>query len=147
MLLGAYGDLAFANTDPNAQALYASLLRLSSSDASDEDIMNAVGLRPVALSDFCGYNPAALNDAELTALFMDCEGGPIPMDLSEEEVERIRRLAQYGSVTLKANAIDVTGGYTAYRFSDGDDNTVADIALYNGLLYWSDGMYCLKEGT
>jgi|GEM_PF-1239736 len=147
VLLGAYGDHAFANTDPNAQALYASLLRLSSPEASDEDIMSAVGLQPVALSDFCGYDPASLNDAELTALFMGCEGGPIPVDLSEEEAQRIRRLAQYGSVAIKANAIDVTGGYTAYRFSDRDDNTIADIALYGGLLYWSDGMYRLMEGT
>ena len=146
ILLGAYGDLAFSNTDPNAQALYATLISLSSDEVSDDDIMNYIGLQPIPLSTFCGYDPAALNEAKLSATYMDCEAGPIPMELSEEENQRIRRLAQNGSVTLKANALDVTGGYTVYSFSDKEDNLIADITLYEGLLISrSDGMYHLNE--
>lgn len=144
VLLSAYGARAFSNPDDDALALNFALAKLTAQGISDEELMRALGINPVSLPEFCGYDPAALYGATLTAQYMDCEEGPIPVELDDAEEQRIRNLALNGSVVMKANALEVTGGSTDYIFRDQNGEVVAVISLYDGLLFTGDGMYVIK---
>lgn len=145
VLLWAYGDNAFANPDDDAQALMFMLTKaFSGGDISDQEVLDALDIRTVKLSDFCGYDPAALAGAHITALEEDCEAGALPVELSDEAARSILDLALNGQVVMKASALSVTGGFTDYIFRDDDDNVLAVISLYEGLLYTNDGMYRLS---
>ncbi len=145
VLLGAWGDNAFTNTDPNAQGLYAALYRLLTGTEDIRQLMAYIGAQPVRLSDFLGYDPQALKTARISAVYNDCEAGPFPVELSTEDEAAIRQLALGGSVLLKANAVSVTGGYVDYIFTDENGQVIAVITLDHGLLYSRDGMYYLDQ--
>lgn len=110
-------------------------------DAAETD----PGFAPVRLSDFCGYDADALEGATLTANYIDCEEGILPVTLDAAESERIRALAMHASVTNKANDFDVSGDITVYTFTNAAGETLASISLHDGLLVWTDGMYRLDE--
>lgn len=143
VLLYAYGDNMFANTDYNAQALTLALARAFSDGAEFDPGQLPGGFQPVALSAFCGYDPAALANAAVSAVLIDCEAGPQALEVSDGEAESLRRLAREGRVTGKANALCTTGGYVVFAFTGADGGELASFSLYHGLLVREDGMYTL----
>lgn len=147
ILLGMSGDDFFENTDPNAQALYLILRRLFpgvTTYAYDTLGMGPEGFKPVPLKDFTGLDAAAVTKAEIQAFEIDCEEGPIPLELSAEEENEIKKLVQDAVVTGKADCIESSGGMTAYDFYDSKGARIGFIELEDGLLLTNDGRYYFK---
>ena len=146
LLLGASGDDFFENTDVNAQALYQRLRQWFPQVTSYAGVggMGPIGFLPVSLRAFCGWPDFDADQAVITAAYMDCEAGSIPLELSETEEKDIRRLVSRAVVTGKANATFVTGGTAACFFYDQEGRCLASLELYHGLLVWRDGMYTLE---
>lgn len=138
--LGMSGDDMYENTDPNAQALYARLKALFPNVTCFGDNMGPAGFQPVPVAEFCHIDTAALEGTKIVGWYDDCEEGPIPMG-DDADVEAARDIVLHGVVTGKANAIETSGDIDVYVFYDKDDNYVASIDLYHGLLVWYDGMY------
>lgn len=90
---------------------------------------------------FCHGNPDLLETAVITTSLLDCEAGPIPGEISEEEAGNVRALAMYGVVTGKENDEMVTGNTTLYQFSTPEGDYIMTVELYHGLLVGNDGMY------
>lgn len=146
ILLGVSGDSRFENTDPNAQALYRLLRELfpEVENYAYSD-MGPRGFRPVSLIEFCGWQDIDFSRVTVLCADMDCEAGPIDVDLTDEDRERVLELAATGIVTGKANATMTTGGTTAYWFEDEEGNYLGGLDLYSGLLVWNDGMYYIGD--
>ena len=143
ILLGASGDNLFENTDDDAQALYLDSLRLFPDITCYGANIGPAGFTPVPFYLFCGIDLSALYGTSLSAVYVDSEEGEVPAEITEIEAEAIRNLASQAMVIGKANALDVTGGYTIYRFSDDAGNVLASFALYEGMLLTDEGMYIL----
>lgn len=143
VLLNANGDSVFANSDANAQGLRLWLVRAFAQGGNlDQDqVLAALGIVPTSMPAFCGYDATAIPTAEVTAMLMDCEAGPIPVELSEKEINRFRELATKGRVLCKANAMETTGNIHSILFRDAEGNTITVLEFYEGLLVRSDGMY------
>ena len=77
----------------------------------------------------------------ITGYTTDCEEGPIPYEMTEEEKEEIRALAMYGVATVRESDEMVTGGTWIYSFETPDGEYIMSVELYKGLLVGSDGMY------
>ena len=90
---------------------------------------------------FCHGDADKLETAVITAADIDCEAGPIPVELTETEIASIRRLAMNGKVTGKENDMSVTGGTRVYVFQTPEGEYIMSIELYHGLLVATDGMY------
>ena len=146
ILLGVSGDSRFENTDPDAQALYLQLRNLFPrvTTFAYSETYGPVGYRPVSLAAFCGWEDIDFSRTVITCAETDCEAGPVPVELSEEDRENVLNLVGTASVTGKASALSVTGNTTVYSFCDGEGNCLASLELYRGLLVWSDGMYTLS---
>ena len=143
VLLGISGDECFENTDANAQALYLSLRNLFpqiTDYAYAYGAMGPQGFTPVPVMSFCGFWGLNLENASISAAAVS-GAGSFPMELTDEEQNRIRSIALSGQVTGKANASWVNGNSTVYSFLDETGNTIASMELYNGLLVRPDGMY------
>ena len=65
-------------------------------------------------------------------------------DVTEEELEGIRRMALYGVVTGRENDMMVTGGTWVYTFETPDGEYLMSIEMYRGLVVSSDGMYSYR---
>ena len=109
----------------------------SSSSASSDD---ASGDVPVWK--FChALSAEQLETAVITGSQLDCEEGPIPYEMTEEEKEELRTLAMYGVVTGRENEEMVTGGTWLYSFETPEGDYIMTIEMYRGLLVGRDGMY------
>ena len=147
VLLGMSGDDCFENADANAQALYLGLRSLFpqvTSYAYSYGGMGPQGFMSVPVMSFCGFWGISLEYAAVSAAAIDCEAGPYPVELTEDEQANIRSLVLSGQVTGKANATSVTGNSMVYNFLDEAGNTLASIELYKGLLVRPDGMYYIN---
>ena len=144
ILLGMSGDDCFENTDPNAQALYRYLRRLLPQVSCYGGTTGPAGFQPVPVKAFCGLEAIDIQQSRVSACLSDCEAGPIPLSLSEEERLKILDLVLHGQVTGKASAVTVTGGTVSYAFYDGNDHLLGAIELYENLLARPDGMYTLS---
>ena len=145
ILLGMSGDSKFENTDPDAQALYQRLRELFPDVTCFGGEAGPKGFQPVSLIDFCGWQDIDFDHAVITGYDMDCEAGPIPFEITDEQREEMIQFVRTRNVTGKANATMVTGGTTAYTFSDEAGNYLASLELYRGRLVRNDGMYTLGE--
>lgn len=145
VLLGASGDSRFENTDPNAQALYL-FLRNTFPGVKNAAYRDAGprGFQPVSLVEFCKWQDIDFSKVTVTGYLEDCEEGPIPAKMTEEEQAEIIRLVTTRQVVGKANATMLTGGPTTYVFRGTEDNWLGSLTLYEGLLVTGDGMYYLK---
>ena len=146
VLLGVSGDSRFENTDDNARALYR-LLReffpgVENYAYSD---MGPQGFRPVSLIEYCGWQDIDFSKVTFSCADMDCEAGPITVELTDEDREGILDLIMTRKVTGKANATLVTGGTTVYYFTDENGEYLDGLELYRGLLVTNDGMYYLGK--
>ena len=147
ILLGMSGDDFFENTDPDAQALYLILRRLFpevNTYAYDTLGMGPEGFKPVTLRDFTGLDAGAVMQAEIQASEIDCEEGPIPLELSAEDKNGIKELVRDAVVTGKADCIASTGGMTAYNFYDSKGIFIGSIEFEDGLLLTNDGRYYIQ---
>lgn len=93
---------------------------------------------------FCHGRREGLETAVITGYTVDCEAGPIPVEMTEEEKEEIRRLALDGVVTGRENEESVTGGTWLYSFETPEGEYLLSIELYRGLLVATDGMYAYR---
>ena len=82
-----------------------------------------------------------LETAVILGYTLDCEAGPVPYEMPEEEAEELRTLAMYGVITGKKSDEMVTGGTWIYSFETPDGEYIMSVELYKGLLVGSDGMY------
>ena len=96
---------------------------------------------PVPVWKFCHGLRDGLDTAVITAYTTDCEAGPAPAEITEEEAEQIRRLAMSGAVTEKASDEMVTGGTWLYTFETPGGKHLLTIEMYKGQIVGSDGMY------
>ncbi|MBQ7455829.1 MAG: hypothetical protein IJS53_05235 [Clostridia bacterium] len=144
VLLGASGDDLFENFDPNAQALYRWLRETFPQVTSYAGLMGPVGFTPISLLAFCGKADVDLSGAEVTAFSIDCEAGPIELEITEDEKEAARARVMYGTVTGKANATTVTGGTVVISFREADGRFLCSFEFYRGLLVRQDGMYYVE---
>ena len=93
---------------------------------------------------FCHGDYSLLETAVITGSTLDCEAGPIPYEITEEEAEELRTLAMHGVVTgLKSDEM-VTGGTWLYTFETPEGEYIMTVELYRGLLVGSDGMYAFE---
>jgi len=90
---------------------------------------------------FCHGLRDGLETAEIKCFMTDCEEGLIPVEMTGEEIEEIRRLAINGTVTGKANDLAVTGGTWVYTFRTPEGKHLLSVELYRGLIVSRDGMY------
>ena len=145
ILLGMTGDDFLENTDPNAQALYLKLrLLFPFVWCYAGETTGGWGFQPVSIAAFCHLDGIDRDGVTVSAWYTDCEAGPRKRDLTEDEERQIIDRMKTGLVTGKENAVSVTGGTTAFFFSDRDGNSLGSIELYNGLLVRGDGMYNLQ---
>ena len=144
--LGISGDDFFENTDPSAQALYRWARRLFPKIQSYAYGMEGIGPQgfvPQPLAAFLNIPLTEVDQARIRCLYMDCEAGPQPVELTVEEETAIRELLKSGMVTGKANSISVTGGTRSYSVSDSEGNLLGWMELYGELLVRGNGMYTL----
>lgn len=115
--------------------------------ANPEDSSAAAGnTDEIPMWKFCHAKSAeGLETAVITCYTTDCETGLIPCeDVTEEELEGIRRMALYGVVTGRENDMMVTGGTWVYTFETPDGEYLMSIEMYRGLVVSSDGMYSYR---
>lgn len=86
-------------------------------------------------------DPDLLETAVIMGSTLDCEAGPIPTEVPEEEQEELRTLAMYGVVTGRQSDEMVTGGTWLYSFETPEGKHIMTVELYRGLLVGPDGMY------
>lgn len=142
ILLGMTGDSLLENTDPNAQALYLKLRMLFPFvRCYAGEISESWGFQPVPIAAFCRLYGIDWDSAKVSAWYTDCEAGPRERTLTEDEEKQILDIMKTAVVVGKENAADVTGGTTAFFFSDRDGNSLGSVEFYNGLLVRGDGMY------
>ncbi|MBQ9009005.1 MAG: hypothetical protein IJ088_06715 [Clostridia bacterium] len=149
ILLGQSGDRCYENTDPSAQALYRWARRLFPGIrcyAYGDVGIGPQGYEARPLATFLNISESVLDGAEISCMDMDCEAGPIPVELSEEESAALRELLRSGMVTGKANSLSVTGGTRAYVLRQPDGTWIGSVDLYGGLLVRGDGMYTIETG-
>ena len=147
ILLGMSGEVLFENTDPNAQALYKRLRSLFPgvpSDAYDPGL-GPEGFQPVPLMEFAGFDVEIVMNAEIAAFQMDCEEGPIPIELSDEEKDALRNLIRNGEVIGKADCVSSSGGGESYSFLDADVRLLGNVDFEDGLLVMNDGRYYVSQ--
>ena len=82
-----------------------------------------------------------LETAVIMGSTLDCEAGPIPTEVPEEEQQELRTLAMYGVVTGRQSDEMVTGGTWLYSFETPEGKHIMTVELYRGLLVGPDGMY------
>ena len=100
--------------------------------------------QPVPVWKFCHGLRDGLDTAVITGWTTDCEEGSIPIEMTPEETEEIRRLAMNGTVTGKAGDESVTGGTWVYTFETPGGKHLLTIELYRGMIVAPDGMYRTK---
>ena len=142
VLLGMSGDDMFENSDPNAQALYLRLRRMFPTVTTYAyGPMGPAGFVPVPLAEFTGLDPDAVGNAEIEGCLIDCEVGPIPLDLSTEDKASLVYLIRYAKVTGKADCVVSTGGMASYSFYDAEHKLIGTLDFEDGLLISGPGHY------
>ena len=145
ILLGLTGDDLFENTDPNAQALYLRLREMFPQVTCYAGMAASWGFVPVNIAQYLHLDADKIAQAQVRCSLMDCEAGPIEMELAAEEQQEVIDLVLRGTVTGKDNATMVTGGTAVYSFYDADGTHLGSIELYQGLLVTRDGMYRIQR--
>ena len=148
ILLGMSGDDCFENFDPNAQALYLRLrLMFPSVTSYGYGPMGPQGFSPVPLAEFAGLDTDAVPSASVQGYLIDCEEGPIPLELTEKDITALVYLVRNAKVTGKADCVVSTGGMASYSFYDADEKLIGTLEFEDGLLVWGEGHYYFDTGT
>lgn len=137
--LAEYGQESFTAYNTTCTLKDGALIRVFHSsypEGPEED-----STQPVPVWKFCHGFRDGLDTAVITASRSDCEAGPEPAEITEEEAEQIRRLAMNGVVTEKASDEMVTGGTWIYNFETPGGKHLLTVEMYKGQIVGSDGMY------
>ena len=111
-------------------------------DSDDSADSGASASEEIPVWQFChAGSPDKLETAVITGYKTDCEEGPIPYEMTDEEKGEIRALAMYGVVTGKQSDEMVTGGTWVYSFETTDGEYIMSIEMYKGMQVGRDGMY------
>ena len=86
-------------------------------------------------------NPDLLETAVITGSALDCEAGPVPYEMTEDEKNELRTLALRGVVTGKESDEMLTGNTWLYSFETPEGEHIMTVEMYRGLLVGPDGMY------
>ncbi len=97
--------------------------------------------RPEPVWKFCHGLRDGLDTAVITGYETDCEEGLIPIEMTAEEIENVRRIAMYGMVTGKVSEEMRTGGTWVYVFETPGGKHLLSIEMYGGMIAGSEGMY------
>lgn len=97
--------------------------------------------KPVPVWKFCHGLRDGLDTAVITGYSTDCEEGSSKIDMTPEEIEKIRSLAVNGMVTGKVSDESVTGGTWVYSFETPGGKHLLSVELYKGMIVAADGMY------
>lgn len=147
ILLGMSGDDWFENIDPNAQALYLLLRRMFPAVTSYAyGPIGPVGFTPASLASFIGLDADAVLNAKVEGYLIDCEEGPIPLELTAEDEAALIYVIRNAKVTGKADCVVSTGGMASYSFYDADDKLIGTVDFEDGLLLGPDGRYYIDAG-
>ena len=146
VLLGMAGSYIYENPSPEAQRLYLFMWRLMALD----EIFNAHGIsyategvsprgfRGVTVREFYGLADGDLNTAAVSAAWLDAEGGPAKAELSPEEIEAIRSLADRGMIIRKENDWNMPEDILTCTFTDERGNDLGQIRLFSYTEYTNE---------
>ena len=138
VLLGMAGSSLYENPSPDAQRLYLFMWRLLTLN----EIFNAggfgyaaegvspQGFRGIPVREFYGLAGGCLDGASVSAVWQDADGGPAEAELSPEETENIRALAERGMVIRKESVWHMPEDVLTCTFSDAQGNCLGEIRLF-----------------
>ncbi len=155
VLLGVAGSRVYENTDPAAKTMYQFMWRIlrGTEFGSDWPVFGYAaqpvaprGESMVSVKEFFHLKDFNAEELKVTAVMTDCEEGLIPVQMTEEDAERIRVLADRGVVIGKHDSWVVTGGTTIYDLRDAAGNEIGQIETseHDSLAVAADGMYQLS---
>ena len=155
VLLGVAGSRVYENTDPAAKTMYQFMWRIlrGTEFGSDWPVFGYAaqpvaprGESMVSVKEFFHLKDFNAEELKVTAVMTDCEEGLIPVQMTEEDAERIRVLADRGVVIGKRDSWVVTGGTTIYDLRDAAGNEIGQIETseHDSLAVAADGMYQLS---
>ena len=124
-----------------ARVVFVSMQYLSANDHASADSGASASDEIPVWKFFHAASAEQLETAVILGYKLDCEEGPVPYEMPEEEAEELRTLAMYGVITGKKSDEMVTGGTWLYTFKTPDGDCIMTVELYRGLLVGSDGMY------
>ena len=90
---------------------------------------------------FCHGLRDGLDTAVITGYQTDCEEGLIPIEMTPEEIEDVRRIAMNGMITGKVSDEMRTGGTWVYVFETPGGKHLLSIEMFGGMIAGSEGMY------
>ena len=147
VLLGMAGSYMYENPSPDAQRLYLFMWRL----LANNEIFNARGIsyategvspegfRGIPVREFFGLAEGDLSKASVTASRPDAGGRPAEEELSPQEIEKIRELAERGMVILKENARQMPRDVLTCTFTDEQGKELGQIRLFTQTVESEEG--------
>ena len=94
---------------------------------------------------FCHGVREGLETAEIEGALYDCEEGPIPTEITDEEKEQIRDLAINGVITGEVDEGVPTGNTWVYSFISPDGEYLLGIEMYKGRIITGGRMYTFRR--
>ena len=94
---------------------------------------------------FCHGVREGLETAEIEGAIFDCEEGPIPVEMTDEEKEQIRDLAINGVITGEVDEGIPTGNTWVYTFKSRDGEYLLGIEMYKGRIITGGRMYTFRR--
>ena len=138
VLLGMSGSYAYENPSPDAQRLYLFMWRaLSSNEIFTADSIGYAaedvsprGFQGVTVREFFGLSDGDFSSASVSAVYRDADCGPETKELTSEEVNSLRALAEYGMVIRKESVWDMPEDVLTCTYTDAQGNTLGEIRLF-----------------
>ena len=139
VLLGMAGSYVYENPSPDAQRLYLFMWRMMVLDeifhsygvCYATESVSPQGFRGVTVREFYSLADGDLSKARITAAWLDGEDGPEEKELSPEEMETIRTLAERGMIIRKENTWFMPQDVLTYIFTDEQGSELGRIRLFS----------------
>ena len=138
VLLGMAGSYMYENPSPDAQRLYLYMWRLmtldeifSVSGGYAAEQTSPQGFRGVPVREFYGLADGDLGKASVSAVYLDAEGGPREKELTPEEAEELRALAERGMIIRKENRWSMPEDVLTCTFTDEQGKELGQIRLFS----------------
>lgn len=138
VLLGMDGSYMYENPSPDAQRLCLFMWRLMSLN----EVFNAygayygtesvapAGFRGITVREFYGLADGDFSKASVSAVYLDAEGGPAEKQLTPEETEELRTLAERGMIIRKENRWSMPEDVLTCTFTDEQGKDLGQIRLF-----------------
>ena len=139
VLLGMAGSYMYENPSPDAQRLYQYMWRLMTLDeifgiygvGYAEEKTSPQGFRGVTVREFYGLADGELGKASVSAVYLDAEGGPQEKELTPEEAEELRALAERGMIIRKENRWSMPEDVLTVTYTDEQGKELGQIKLFS----------------